>query len=865
MAYIVDYSLNGVNGASTAVNLTIPSHVADDVIFIFITQDANTAITLNTTGYTQIGSQTNGGSGLTSSAYYKKATGSNETANITTTDAWCAYVFVIRDVDPTTQVDGTPSFTGVSTAASQFSSSSITTTSNDSLVMYLVGLDGVATAGHTDPGVMFLNSFDNGGTTSTTAACAASAWYVQRVAGATPVAKWTCSASVSTTRLTIAWKNKSGGRIPPYIDDQNGVGEVITPCHHFSTLNGISFPTALSLTDIGPNGTGKATVYDAAAATADFGINPYSAALSTTPAATASSSVSGFQIDFSTAKDLSSGFVVGTVIASTPRIANYVHGSVSEGGSFVAFADANNFYRSYQVLAKDSNPNTEGRAVFSVKVGQSSTQYGYSSSALNSAAVNKMLFLSNCPTGTITLYISELHKALTQIIAGGDSNNPVDTEGMAAIGSSFRVKVIQRIGAAGLLSYVPIQIGGGDPVNFQIDAGALMFPRIYNTTRKEINYHGDPNAIGISYAGKSGDVIKHTNSVVTSPSPYYWEIHPNATSGATWDFKGLTIVGANVTLRNVTTFNGMTFSSCLSINASGCSLTNCTISKVPSSSNSFTVTSTSSISNSNIDVTGVSSGNYWCSVGNPSIFSNCTFTGSSTSGHALRLTTTGSYSISGLVFNGFGSDGTNSAAIFNDSGGSITLTILSGGSTPTVRNGAGASTTIVSGAVNVSVAVKNTSNQAIQNARVLLKAASGGPFPFEATVTITRSGSTATVTHTSHGMSTNDKVLIKGADQQEYNGVFTITKIDNNSYSYTVSGTPASPATGTIKATFVCLSGLTDINGQISMSRVFPSNQPVSGWARKSSSSPYYKEGVISGTVDSSLGFSSTVVLIPDE
>lgn len=65
---------------------------------------------------------------------------------------------------------------------------------------------------------------------------------------------------------------------------------------------------------------------------------------------------------------------------------------------------------------------------------------------------------------------------------------------------------------------------------------------------------------------------------------------------------------------------------------------------------------------------------------------------------------------------------------------------------------------------------------------------------------ITRSSTTATVTATGHGFSTGDKVVIYGAGQSEYNGAFTVTVTDANTFTYTVSGSPATPATGTIRA-----------------------------------------------------------------
>jgi hypothetical protein len=68
---------------------------------------------------------------------------------------------------------------------------------------------------------------------------------------------------------------------------------------------------------------------------------------------------------------------------------------------------------------------------------------------------------------------------------------------------------------------------------------------------------------------------------------------------------------------------------------------------------------------------------------------------------------------------------------------------------------------------------------------------------------ITRVGTTATVTLSSHGYTTGKSVAMAGADQSEYNGTFVITKIDDSSFSYTVSGAPATPATGTLTATLI--------------------------------------------------------------
>lgn len=65
---------------------------------------------------------------------------------------------------------------------------------------------------------------------------------------------------------------------------------------------------------------------------------------------------------------------------------------------------------------------------------------------------------------------------------------------------------------------------------------------------------------------------------------------------------------------------------------------------------------------------------------------------------------------------------------------------------------------------------------------------------------ITRSGSTATASKTAHGFRDGAVLLHAGADQAEYNVKAKITVVDANTYTYPVSGTPATPATGALTA-----------------------------------------------------------------
>ena len=256
-------------------------------------------------------------------------------------------------------------------------------------------------------------------------------------------------------------------------------------------------------------------------------------------------------------------------------------------------------------------------------------------------------------------------------------------------------------------------------------------------------------------------------------------------------------------------------------------------------------------------------------IGDISDVTDCTFTSDGT-GHGLEITGTATnITLTGTTFTNYAStDGStgNEGVYVNIASGSMNLTI-SGGSTPSVRT-AGASVTLVVGAVNVTAYSVDDSGSNVNDAIFHLEAAGTtmSPFPVGDTITIVNASTTATATHTAHGMATNDKVVIRGASLNENIGVFSITVTDANTYTYTMGSAPGSSPTGTITSTFVVLNGLpTGGTNTITMSRSFPSSQQVVGRVRKSSSAPYYKVAAISGTVSNTVDTTFTGVMISDD
>lgn len=63
---------------------------------------------------------------------------------------------------------------------------------------------------------------------------------------------------------------------------------------------------------------------------------------------------------------------------------------------------------------------------------------------------------------------------------------------------------------------------------------------------------------------------------------------------------------------------------------------------------------------------------------------------------------------------------------------------------------------------------------------------------------ITRSSTTATAIAPAHGLQNSSSVDIAGADQTDYNVTATITVVDADTFTFTVSNSPVTPATGNL-------------------------------------------------------------------
>lgn len=216
---------------------------------------------------------------------------------------------------------------------------------------------------------------------------------------------------------------------------------------------------------------------------------------------------------------------------------------------------------------------------------------------------------------------------------------------------------------------------------------------------------------------------------------------------------------------------------------------------------------------------------------------NMNITKGTASTHAIEFGTSSptTMTLRGIDFSGYNATDAQNDSTLHILRTTATVTINLIGCTGNISyKSAGATVVLVNNPVTLSVHVADIEdNSDLFKARVLVAVASAaGGWPYNASVTITSSGTTATVTHTAHGLSTDDNVIIAGTVEDPYNGVFKITVTGVNDYTYVMPTTATSPATGTITATLAIISGLTDANGDISASRAYDADQPITGRVR---------------------------------
>ena len=715
MPAIRDWTYNyGTVVTATTISCELPDYQQDDLLLAICSTDLG-AQTWSLAGWTQLFSVTN----TSNLAVLYKIAGASEsdpTFTYTNTETANVALVAIKDVNITTPIDG---YTTANNTVARTATPTRTATNNNSLNIYCWNHGAIAVIPSIIEGPVTQIVAKDGSAHSD-----GFAWNFQPASGTTPSdIYWTVSGTTYDGLIAVITINPpSGGAtvIPTHCASDSSI--YVDPIHGVTAFQGNTAWGETATTYFGTTLAGRTLANTATIARVDYGINSYRSAGGMSGPTTANTWRGGIlNLAVANKPNVTGKNILLHAVPYLPADIQTVYNvGLSKGIAVGMYSSANNC-KTWHVHGFGTAWGVKRTPVIinsSNTSGVIDTQGTFDPSSVAGFGCFTCGFLVSSDWVWTMIWVLGI-----TVVAGGNTAIPININEIVNVVATGheRMSVVQQA-TNQMLVLQPIQIGNGgtNPTYLDLDATAIEFPEIYNTATKQVYYCSVDNIAEIIYYPGASDTIKHRNSVISGKSRFKWGLHASASTSATYDFGGTSVINAGtITLNKAIVVDNLTINNYSTIDASGLTLTNSVIKGCPIGNDTITLTTASNIDYCNINTIGITSGNRWCSITDPTIFTGSTFTSDTSSGHAMRITSPGTYSFSGNVFNSYGIIGGNTAAIYNDSTGLVTLNITNGGSIPTYRNGAGAST-VVNNLVTLKITVVDKLGGGIQNAQTAI-------------------------------------------------------------------------------------------------------------------------------------------------
>ena len=362
------------------------------------------------------------------------------------------------------------------------------------------------------------------------------------------------------------------------------------------------------------------------------------------------------------------------------------------------------------------------------------------------SSINRVGFtlnLTGAPRNATNTWYDYLVRGNGLTITGGTSGDPITWDGIASVDAANGYGAVRKVNGVYFVN-TNLIIGDTATTYFQDTNQLVVF--------EDMPVNAD--LYKIEPQGTGTTTFNLTNSVVKAASQSYrFDLLLDNANLNALSFTGNSVVNADL----------VKFKAGQSV--TGCVFQNC---------NQITPSTATFTGNTVAGYAGTDGALLW--PGGTSVTS-CTFKDNS---RAIEVNQTSNQTYDALKFSG------NTYDTHLDNGGTSINISKNNGADPTTYIATGGGTvTYVGSSVTTKVIAQTATGTKISGAYVFVvasaEAVSG--LPYDDTVTITNSGTTATVSHTSHNLSTGDKIHIVGASHSQNNGVFTVTVTGTNSYT----------------------------------------------------------------------------------
>jgi hypothetical protein len=679
MAFLVAAESASSAAAATYTQPIPAGHQQNDLLLAAIYQDGGaTAFSALPSGWAFLSSPAQAAENAQRTHFAWKIAANSSEADFSVTGAteeWGVTIMVWRGVNTSTPFHGTAIRTSIAASAAPASSGSYTTSTSNVTVLYVLGYDGTDRRGMpaTPSDLTFVSKLD----------CEAAGFlgigYRNQIsAGTAPAVTFRVNNSDGGSFWVLGIADDGNGNMGP---DSRQTYEVVAYHGEYASahdtgitwnaLTGITGLVGQTIDGIGIDTTAPTTLSITSTVSSEWNRNE-------------SSSVEALS-NLSFSNSLGSDAWVGGsyLLPSTTDMSNrLLHVRITysnfasplgDKGFIVVLEDTGGGWAAFRVSVKSGLSSIANSSTAAIIDLQNWTPLA-SAGTMNWNSIRRIGYGMHRvagSTGTRTIGPKDIFLLPKAIMVGGSANSPCSAAALEPMlrGWSDEPLMFALQGAGQGLSRGSVQFGDGSAKTY-VDAKATSFeyPRPFNASVARRSWQVAEGTNELRIRAASTDTVRYSTAVAATSSRQRFIIDSTSSASATYDFSGLALVGWSVE-NNVSgvAFNEVTFSGCYTITLNGGSMSGCTVGG--SLATSAVVTN------------------------NPANISNCHFDQGS-AGHAIEITSPGTYTFAGNVFDGYGTAGSTDAAIYNNSGGTVTLNITGGGSTPTVRNGASASTTI---------------------------------------------------------------------------------------------------------------------------------------------------------------------------
>jgi hypothetical protein len=685
MAYIVtsETSLSGEGLA--AFDMPIPSgHQADDLLVAIITQDGGGTV-ITASGWTQISTQA-GIQGQRTTAFYKFATGSSEADLSLTgaTDEWIVNLSVIRGADLTTPINASVRTNSANSTTAFLDSGTVTTTEDNCLVIYACGRDGILKIKPENPTTLMMLSRE-----TDFVSCTQVVGYMNQItAGVTPAVRFlfeTANEGGNALVIAIQDADPANALLSPTITQNysvfknyGGITTAATNIAAFIRHDAITWDVATTLTPAAIDGL---TIHDGTFTEVAFqdvnrpwgsmtGISIAGSAINNTGRwvgathAVASTDFTNkiFSIEFQKSAISTSRFgAKGCIVVFEDSLGEWAAFTLSLRAGLIAIVSSTCY------IDIENTPQLDA------------------SGSIDWSDITRVGYLYHKRTTSTNTHILRIKNALLHdktVFVDGNINDPCSPAKLQQALEGWGCDGLASVQGGGQgLSRAGVQYGNGSRKTYvSSTATSYEMPLRENASFARRFWRIPDNVVGAEFRllASANDVVDMTAGVMAVDVEQDWTIDSSSSASASYNFSGLSVIGWNVT-HNVAgiTINGATFKEC-HVTLNGGLLSGCGISALKSA----------------------------LVTNNPENITNCSFT-SAGAGHAIEITATGTFDFTGNTFTGYGADSSADAAIYNNSGGAVTLNLPTGAQVPTITNGAGASTTITTPAITYTLELPN--------------------------------------------------------------------------------------------------------------------------------------------------------------